>query len=458
VDGYRPATATAAQELAEGLGTMVLGPQPVQARALPTVARAIDATIGLIDEFGEERLRIQDVTVRSGVTNGSLMHHFGSREGLIAAALATRYDRSVAERIRTFGALTGPPEVVATGLGAVLVGTGQPLRMESRLARLRALSFARHRPELRQALTDSLRAAERALADRLRVGQASGQLVEGITAGALTVFAEASTVGMLVDGALLEPLPSEDWEAFFAVLLEAVVPPDILAPLRVHHRAGHKVVHPSPVVGAVRPALPALPSLRLTDDERRVLDHAVAHLARSGPETLRVGEVCTATGVSRGWFARHIGDREELIALARIDALIRFASAETAAYESAFDSATSVEELRASLGEIVQSSAEESFLAAAWDRLDLLVSASVPGRLAEDASAVVRAALERTSTAIADAQVRGVVRSGLEPCAVARFLWAHPVAFLLGDLIGVDGDELRALARRTNATLCAVAA
>jgi len=438
---------------------MPVGPTPVQARAVPTVASAIDAAIGLIEEHGEARLRLQDVTVRSGVSNGSLMHHFGTREGLIAAALSTRYDRAAVDRVRLISDLAESPEAAADGLGQLLAGAGRSGRTDARLARLRALSFARHRPALREELVASFRSVEHELAALVGPAQEDGRLFDGLSAGALAVFADTYAVGMLVDGALLAPLPAEDWEAFFLVLLEAVVRPAVLDRLRdgrpvAGRAAGGFAGGPDLQQLPPAPPLPPIPVLRLGAVERRVLDHAVARLAEAGPEALRVGEVCEATGVTRGWFARHLGDRDELIALVRLDGLIRFTVAETGAYEAAFAGATSGAELCEALATIVRASDTVGFLDAAWDRLDLLVAASIPGRLAEDASAVVRSALERISRAIAAAQARGVVRARLEPCAIARFLWALPVAFLLGDLVGVDGDELRSLADRTNATLC----
>jgi AcrR family transcriptional regulator len=117
---------------------MSLPPRPKQSRALATVTSAIESTIELIEERGEDGVRIQDVTARSRVTNGSLMHHFGSREGLIAAALASRYDRSVIERVRLFGDLGGDPDALVAGLSQLLLGARLPARIDARRARLRA--------------------------------------------------------------------------------------------------------------------------------------------------------------------------------------------------------------------------------------------------------------------------------------------------------------------------------
>jgi AcrR family transcriptional regulator len=435
---------------------MSLPPRPKQSRALSTVTSAIDATIELIEERGEDRVRIQDVTARSRVTNGSLMHHFGSREGLIAAALASRYDRSVIERVRLFGDLGGDRDALVAGLSQLLLGASLPARIEARRARLRALSYARHRPELREALVGSFRTAEEELSERLISGQDAGLVVDGLSGRALAVFAETYAVGILVDQTLVVPLRTADWEALFLVVLGAIIPPGVLDRLR----GDRNVPATSAAVpdGGSVPAPPVpLPSLNLGADERRVVDHAVGQLRAAGPDSLRVVSICEATGVSRGWFSRHIGDREELIALARIEVLLRFSSVETAVYEAAFESAASGAELRAALADIAGRTKAADFLDAAWDRLELIVTAGVGEHPVDEASEVVRISLERIARAIAGAQARGVVRGGLDPRVIARFLWAYPVAFLLGDLVGSDGDDLRVLADHTNATLCTTA-
>lgn len=52
----------------------------------PTIERAIEVVKGILESGGEEALRLADVKEKSGVSIGSLYHHFGSRSGLIAAA------------------------------------------------------------------------------------------------------------------------------------------------------------------------------------------------------------------------------------------------------------------------------------------------------------------------------------------------------------------------------------
>jgi AcrR family transcriptional regulator len=436
---------------------MTLGPSAVQERAVPTILAVIDATIALIDESGESEVRLVDVTGRSGVSNGSIMHHFGSRDGVISAALATRFDRAVVERIEQFDAigeqLAGGPEPIVS----LLLGSRDGQRVRARRARVRALSFARHRPDLGGVLAESLRTSERALADRLGSGVARGVITDGIPASALAVFSETYSLGLLLEDTLLVPIPSEEWETLLLAVLEAILAPAMMVRVRDEF-ASLATAAPGRLVTAqderVAPEVPgaARPSLELSDDQRRVVAHAVGVLHEQGPDALSIVEACAATGVSRGWFARQIGSREGLIDLARLMTLLTAVEEEAAAYEQAFARATDGRTLAEELAGVVERSVVGGSRVDAWDRLDVVVAASrMP--FARDAGAVIGWGLDRIGAAITDAQARGVVRSDVSARALARFLWSYPLAFLLGDVAGVPAPDMRALAVRTNATL-----
>jgi len=449
---------------------MVLGPSPVQHRAVATVRAAIDATVALIDEVGEGRVRLQDVTERSGVTNGSLIHHFGSREGLVAVALATRFDQAVIDRIRMFDELAGDSAVFGPQLARIMVDVSGEQRAVARRARFRALAFARHRPELQQVLAESFGPSARAIAERIPRAEGRSVLADGVSPDALAVFAETYSIGLLLEDVLVPALPPEEWDALFIVVMGAVITPAVLAEVRAHaasdevraareERAARRRRTPAADLPDDPTDVPSVewPSLDLAEDERRVVDHAVAVLHAQGDEAIVVRDVCEATGVSRGWFARHLVGRDELIDLARLDLLIRQSRAESATYERAFTTATDAAALRAALAAAAARTHEAEFLVAAWDRLDLIVSVAAEdrGQLARDAGAVVAVGLARTAAAIADAQARGAVRADVPARAVARFIWGYPLALLLGELVGVPRDELLTLADRTSATLLA---
>lgn len=58
---------------------------PGGARGSQTVQRVLDAALGAFAEGGLAALSIQEIRERSGVSVGSLYHHFGRREGIVLA-------------------------------------------------------------------------------------------------------------------------------------------------------------------------------------------------------------------------------------------------------------------------------------------------------------------------------------------------------------------------------------
>ena len=72
--------------LAAGLGV-------ADGRSSATRERVIEVVIALLEEGGEAAVRIEEVRRRSGVSIGSLYHHFADRDGLIAAGQLRRFAR-----------------------------------------------------------------------------------------------------------------------------------------------------------------------------------------------------------------------------------------------------------------------------------------------------------------------------------------------------------------------------
>ena len=56
--------------------------------------RLIDAAIEIIESDGEQAVKVREVASRAGVTEPSLYHFFGDRNGLIEEAQAERFRRN----------------------------------------------------------------------------------------------------------------------------------------------------------------------------------------------------------------------------------------------------------------------------------------------------------------------------------------------------------------------------
>jgi AcrR family transcriptional regulator len=70
-------------------------------------SRILDAAHAIVDSSGEAALRFADVAETAGVALSVITHHFGTREGLVAAVHARRFAGLVAEDVGQIAVLVG---------------------------------------------------------------------------------------------------------------------------------------------------------------------------------------------------------------------------------------------------------------------------------------------------------------------------------------------------------------
>jgi AcrR family transcriptional regulator len=87
-----------------------------QSRSLETKTRVLDAARAVLMEHGISELTMKDLQDRSGVSNGSIFHHFGSKDGVLEELF-------VAER-RTYLGAIGTAIVVHEGDPCEAFGAG----------------------------------------------------------------------------------------------------------------------------------------------------------------------------------------------------------------------------------------------------------------------------------------------------------------------------------------------
>ena len=136
----------------------------------------MNATIELLDKEGEHGLRIDDVKNRTGISIGSIYHHFGDREGLISAARSRQLRAShpaYGAKILELAASSNSARTFADALGAVIRDVHSPERSDERAKRIVYVASAMGRPDLlkelrkqQTALIDAGEQVAQVLADR----------------------------------------------------------------------------------------------------------------------------------------------------------------------------------------------------------------------------------------------------------------------------------------------------
>jgi len=189
-------------------------PHLVRSRGAATMERALTVVSEILDEGGEASLRLADVSRRSGVSIGSLYHHFESREGLIKAARERQFLQSLptdADDVADLLATATTPREFADRLERLILTTQSPERAPRRLRRVELIGAAASRPEL----LESISATQTMVLD---VGEAlavafreRGWLREGIEPRAVALFVQAVTLGKVLGDLDQRPVSEDAW-------------------------------------------------------------------------------------------------------------------------------------------------------------------------------------------------------------------------------------------------------
>jgi AcrR family transcriptional regulator len=126
--------------------------------ALKTSELLLERAIEAIERGGEAAIRVRDLAAECGVTTPIVYRHFGSREGLVVKAQATRYLRSHFEVFELFDpstmAATSREELRAV-FHAFVNWVLRPERAQFRRMRASVIGSAVSRPELAEAIRDA---------------------------------------------------------------------------------------------------------------------------------------------------------------------------------------------------------------------------------------------------------------------------------------------------------------
>jgi len=180
-----------------------------------TRERVLDVVVGQLDEGGEDAVRIDDVRDRSGVSIGSIYHHFGDRNGLIVAAQVRRFARYAEAEIAALSDIVQRSvdvEQFRSALRSLTLATASELRVAERWTRVGVLASTVGRPELAR----EIRAIQTRLTDEFQAhvaqGQARGFFRSDLDARAVALFIEAYTLGLALSELDDHEVGEQEWE------------------------------------------------------------------------------------------------------------------------------------------------------------------------------------------------------------------------------------------------------
>lgn len=180
----------------------------------PTRDRLIATMVELLDGSDPEHITAEQVLTVSGVSKGSLYHHFEDFENLLEAALIARFSVNVDATIDALSQLLGTVnsrEDLLAALRVINTYNQAQDRASFRLERARAAGLTYSSPRFHTALGLEQQRLTEAFTDLFIEAQNKGWMSAEIDARAAAVFVQAYTVGRVVDDISPEKVDPDAW-------------------------------------------------------------------------------------------------------------------------------------------------------------------------------------------------------------------------------------------------------
>ena len=187
--------------------------------------RVLDVVVELLERGGEAAVRVDTVRDRSGVSIGSLYHHFDDRDGLIVAGQVRRYARYAEAEIAALSEIVQQAQDRATfrrAIRGLTLQTSSALRVAERWARIAVLGSTVGRAGLREEIRRLQTRLTDAFQAHVAQGQARGFFRSDLDARAIALFVEAYSLGRALNDLDARPVPDADWEHVVWAALEGL--------------------------------------------------------------------------------------------------------------------------------------------------------------------------------------------------------------------------------------------
>lgn len=194
---------------------------------LGTRDRLVAAVIELSADRPVDEVKVEEVLGTTGISTGSLYHHFEDFGHLQETAMVERYKELLkAGVVMVASALDEATsfEDVQQRIAMAGVEYSKLNTPQSRFERARILAKAEHHERLRVLLSEAQQELTDALAEMLaRAQDGPGWVNPDVDPRALAVYMQAYTFGRLVDDIATEPMKQEDWQFLNAMIFNVAL-------------------------------------------------------------------------------------------------------------------------------------------------------------------------------------------------------------------------------------------
>ena len=184
------------------------------------------ATVELMADHLPQAITSEMVLQRSGISRGSMYHHFQDFSELVELAMVDAFAVTVDKTIAAFTALletAKSKDDMVKGLSAVTAKTQPRALKPLRLQRARLISFTEDNPRLAASMAAEQQRLTDAITDLIREAQERGWMSKCFDARSAAVFIQAYSLGKVVDDIVPNPMQEQAWNDLIGQIVEKVL-------------------------------------------------------------------------------------------------------------------------------------------------------------------------------------------------------------------------------------------
>ena len=196
-------------------------------RSLETRNRVLAVALEQLEAGGEAAVRIDEIRDRSGVSIGSIYHHFGDREGVIAAAQLRRFARFAEFEVKTLADVverSADVEEFRAHVRRLTLESRSQVRTDRRWGRIGVLASTIGRDDLRADIEQIQTRFTDGFAAHVAQGQARGFFRSDLDPRAIAAFVEAYSLGAVLNDVDARGVDEAAWEKVVWTVLDALIP------------------------------------------------------------------------------------------------------------------------------------------------------------------------------------------------------------------------------------------
>ena len=183
------------------------------------------------------------------------------------------------------------------------------------------------------------------------------------------------------------------------------------------------------------------------DSRIELIDAALDIILQDGIDALRIEDVCERVGVTKGSLYWHFVDRNGLIRESLLEHLRRLGQAQLEALSEAVGSFTTRDEYLVRLAGALVDPFDSAEVESRWQRLELIATSRRDPEMWAIMSDIQQRHQRYLSDLMEMASARGILRSDVDPKALAAMLVAVGMGSNLLPMLGTEGPDAESWSR-----------